>query len=107
MSWTKWFPNPWNLQDLCVKDTGGGGQCQFLCIAEAVKPRARVNLTVAKLRKIAAHELHKMSDEEFNNVLAMYREETKHREFAGSWNPMKISSKSELADAILRPNQTG
>ena len=105
--WQRWKDNPLGLAHLYIKDTGAGGNCQFSSIAEAIRPIAKTPLTIADLREIAARQLQRLPEQQFQNMLSSYREEWKRHELKDGWNPFQVQTREQLAQAITHPNRNG
>ena len=110
--WQKWHKNPHGFQEAYVKDCGGGGDCQFLCVSHAI---ARlITLSVSQLRRLVGEQILALTDEQFTDYMAAYRAEfaqhpNRHRQRSadGAWDPHRCRTKRELKQAVEAPITTG
>jgi hypothetical protein len=107
--WVEWKRNPFGERDLYLKDCGANGDCQFLVVAEAIRHWVRHphEWTARRIRQLAAKQALQMSRDEFDVIMSSYREEVKHGEFAGNWDPFKCTRREHLKAAIESPLKTG
>lgn len=102
--WKDW-KNPFGIQNAIIKETGGGGKCQFSSVAESLYPMR--NIDSSMMRRVVASQVMALSKEAFDMLLLSYRLEKENGEFRGQWDPSTIDSKRAFADLVTKPNRTG
>ena len=91
------------LKNFTIKECGGGGECQFLSIENALM-QSNNKYTHTELRNlIADYILNKLSDDDFNNIINSYKIEKENNEFIGEWDPYLIKSKNDFIKEIKQP----
>ena len=84
-------------------DCGGGGDCLFLVIAEALNLTDIYNgnegnkFNVDSIRNVAANEV---KQDNFTNILEIYRALFDNDDFDGDWNPYKVNNIEEFKKII-------
>jgi hypothetical protein len=85
------------IKKFVVKDSKPDGNCQFRSISQAV------GISHILLRKLAAWYILDIPQEELDHILTIYRQEKKHGEFRGNWNPDNIHTRQDLSLQLIKP----
>ncbi len=90
--------SPWGL-----KDCGGGGDCLFHCVSEALNDKFGMTTNYKTIRKICASGINESN---FDFILTTYKLEKENNEFHGHWDPNTIKTIKDLQNIIKTPGNT-
>ena len=85
-----------------IHNSDADGNCLFSCIAEGYNsenPLGKKKETTLSMRKKAAKEIN---DENFQNIISIYRIEKMNEEFDGDWDPDTMTSPKKLQKVIIK-----
>ena len=103
------FPNNWNtiidFKRFAVKENYAQGDCLFLAISyglniyNQLKNFSNEKLVVKSLRKLVADYIN---DDNFEEILNMYKIEKNNKELSGNWNPNNIKNLTQFKNIIKK-----
>ena len=83
-------------------DCGGGGDCMYLSIAEAINNPLNLidnHYDHLELRNITAQQIN---EDNFDTLLSFYKISLDNNEFIGEWDPYSINSIEDLQNEIKK-----